>query len=401
MSKKLVVAHLPWQNKDYLIHTLFEENIPVELTATSREKESLLGNIYVGRVENIISGINGAFLSFAEQQNCFLDLSRVKEGFLLKKTPGDELHIGDEILIQIQREAQKNKLPSATTEISLSGSILALYYGKTEISCSGRLLPEQKKRLKELGARIFPDLADESMPFGVIFRTAAENASEEEIRTEYRELSEKLAQIIRYGKMRNLYSCLYRSSDAVPELFKRYAHILSEIVTDDQETYEVCKDYLTQHAYTGCHIVWYQDPLVSLAKRENLESHIKQALEKRVDLPSGGFLMIEPTEALTAIDVNSGKQSGRQREKFLYEVNQEAAVKIASEIRLRGISGLILVDFINMPEKEQEEKLLTYFQKLVREDPVPTKVVDMTALHLVELTRKKIRKPLSEQMELS
>ena len=103
-------------------------------------------------------------------------------------------------------------------------------------------------------------------------------------------------------------------------------------------------------------------------------------------------------EIMTAIDVNSGKQLGGRKKEFLYSVNQEAAREIARQIRLRGISGLILIDFINMPEKEQEERLLSFLQNRVSEDPVPTKVVDMTALHLVELTRKKIRRPLAEQM---
>ena len=176
MSKRVVIAHLPWEGKDYLVHTLVEGERPVELTAICREKETLLGNIYVGRVEKLAPGICGAFVSFAEQQSCFLDLSRVKEGYLLKKAPGTELHVGDEIVVQIQREAQKTKLPSATAELSLSGSALALYYGKPEISCSGRLLPEQKKRLKELGSRIFPELSGGSLPFGVIFRTASADA---------------------------------------------------------------------------------------------------------------------------------------------------------------------------------------------------------------------------------
>ena len=233
----------------------------------------------------------------------------------------------------------------------------------------------------------------------MIFRTASADASEEEIRQEYLELSEKLARIVQYGTMRSLYSCLYRASDAVPELVKRYAPSVSELVTDDRETYEICREYLERHDFHDCRLTWYEDQLTTLAKKENLEYHVKQALDKRVELLSGGFLVIEPTEALTAIDVNSGKQLGGRKNTFLYSVNQEAAREIARQIRLRGISGLILVDFINMPEKEQEERLLGFLQGLVREDPVPTKVVDMTALHLVELTRKKIRRPLAEQMK--
>ena len=244
-----------------------------------------------------------------------------------------------------------------------------------------------------------PELSGGSLPFGVIFRTASADASEEEIRQEYLELSEKLARIVQYGTMRSLYSCLYRASDAVPELVKRYAPSVSELVTDDRETYEICREYLERHDFHDCRLTWYEDQLTTLTKKENLENHVKQALDKRVDLPSGGFLVIEPTEALTAIDVNSGKQLGGRKNTFLYSVNQEAAREIARQIRLRGISGLILVDFINMPEKEQEERLLGFLQGLVREDPVPTKVVDMTVLHLVELTRKKIRRPLAEQMK--
>lgn len=398
MSKRIVIAHLPWEGNNYLVHTLVEKNHPIELTALCREKETLLGNIYVGRVEKLAPGIRGAFVSFAEQQNCFLDLSRVKDGYLLKKEPGAELRVGDEIVVQIQREAQKTKLPSATTELSLSGSTLALYYGKPEISCSGRLLGEQKKRLKELGSQMFSELSGGELPFGVIFRTASAEASKEEIRQEYLELSERLTRIVQYGTMRSLHSCLYRAANAVPELVKRYAPSISELVTDDRETYEICREYLENHAFHDCRLIWHEDKLTTLAKKENLEYHVKQALDKRVELPSGGFLVIEPTEALTAIDVNSGKQLGGRKKEFLYSVNQEAALEIARQIRLRGISGLILVDFINMPEKEQEERLLVRLQELVREDPVPTKVVDMTALHLVEVTRKKIRRPLAEQM---
>lgn len=200
---------------------------------------------------------------------------------------------------------------------------------------------------------MFPELSGGSLPFGVIFRTASADASEEEIRQEYLELSEKLARIVQYGTMRSLYSCLYRASDAVPELVKRYAPSVSELVTDDRETYEICREYLERHDFHDCRLTWYEDQLTTLTKKENLENHVKQALDKRVDLPSGGFLVIEPTEALTAIDVNSGKQLGGRKNTFLYSVNQEAAREIARQIRLRGISGLILVDFINMPEKSR------------------------------------------------
>ena len=103
--------------------------------------------------------------------------------------------------------------------------------------------------------------------------------------------------------MRSLYSCLYRASDAVPELVKRYAPSVSELVTDDRETYEICREYLERHDFHDCRLTWYEDQLTTLTKKENLENHVKQALDKRVDLPSGGFLVIEPTEALTAIDV--------------------------------------------------------------------------------------------------
>ena len=201
--------------------------------------------------------------------------------------------------------------------------------------------------------------------------------------------------------MRSLYSCLYRASDAVPELVKRYAPSVSELVTDDRETYEICREYLERHDFHDCRLTWYEDQLTTLTKKENLENHVKQALDKRVDLPSGGFLVIEPTEALTAIDVNSGKQLGGRKNTFLYSVNQEAAREIARQIRLRGISGLILVDFINMPEKRAGGAPSRLPAGSCAGRSRSTKVVDMTALHLVELTRKKIRRPLAEQMKMT
>ena len=166
-----------------------------------------------------------------------------------------------------------------------------------------------------------------------------------------------------------------------------------EIITDD----EIIKELFSP--FVPVPIRYYQDPLVSLSALYSLKTHLSRALEKRVWLPSGGYLVIEPTEAMVVIDVNTGKASGDRRivRKNLYlQINLEAAKEIARALRLRNYSGMIMVDFINMDSEQDKQLLMEHLAAYLREDKVETRLVDMTALGIVEITRKKISRPLSE-----
>lgn len=175
---------------------------------------------------------------------------------------------------------------------------------------------------------------------------------------------------------------------------------LEEIITDVPEYHRELKAYLEmcQKEDAGC-LTLYEDSLLPLGRLYSLETAFEKALGKNVWLKSGGYLVIEPTEAMTVIDVNTGKYSGRKKmQDTVYKINMEAADEIGRQLRLRNLSGIIIVDFIDMERDEDRKALLAHLGEVVLKDPVKTTVVDMTALNLVELTRKKVRKPLHEQV---
>ena len=201
--------------------------------------------------------------------------------------------------------------------------------------------------------------------------------------------------------MRTCYSCLYRpESGYLTEIRDTPQEQYEEILTDDPALYEEIRAFLERscpQAFSALRL--YQDSAVSLRNLYGLPAKIREACGKRVWLKSGGYLVIEPTEALTVIDVNSGKYTGKKGTRDTFRlINREAALEIARQLRLRNLSGIILVDFISMEKKEDEKELLQLLSAELKKDPVKTAVVDMTPLGLVEITRKKVRRSIYEQL---
>ena len=210
-----------------------------------------------------------------------------------------------------------------------------------------------------------------------------------------------LKQLIKESGSRTCYSCLYKTLPSyIAGIRDSYAGGLEEIVTDCPDLYGQLKEYLeTSQAEDAGKLKLYTDRLLSLGKLYSLDNALSKALDKRVWLKSGGYLVIEPTEAMVVIDVNTGKYEGKKKlEETVLKINLEAAAEIARQLRLRNLSGIIIVDFIDMEREEDRKALLAHLVEVVSRDPVKTTVVDMTALNLVELTRKKVRKPLHEQV---
>ena len=192
---------------------------------------------------------------------------------------------------------------------------------------------------------------------------------------------------------RTCFSCLYHTES---ELVKKIQGIplasYEEIVTDDDEMYHLLKE-----VFPDSMLRLYQDDMLSLSSLYSLETHLKEALAKRVWLPSGGYLVIEPTEAMVVIDVNTGKGSkAKGRENIYLKINLEAAKEIARQLRIRNYSGMIMVDFINMESEKDKKTLLESLDRWLKEDRIYTRLVDMTALGIVEITRKKVSRPLSD-----
>ena len=173
---------------------------------------------------------------------------------------------------------------------------------------------------------------------------------------------------------------------------------LSEIIVEDEELYEDTKQYIQMYQPEDLEkLRLYKDQVLPLYKLYNLEKQMEKALKERVWMKSGAYLVIQPTEALTVIDVNTGKCIDKKKDDEAYlKINKEAAKEVAKQIRLRNLTGIILIDFINLSSKEFTDELLNYFEKELKKDPVATTLVDITKLQLVEVTRKKVRKPLHE-----
>lgn len=394
MDNTLLITKLTWKNRRYLATAFYRQKQLLEVSLESLDGQNILGNIYVGRVKDIVKNLNAAFIEIAPGIPCYYDLDDLNNPLYVKKINSPRMVQGDEVVVQVIRESSGSKPPRVSTDLNFSGKYLALTSGKRSLGISKKLDAETKKRLK---ASI--DFTKES-DFGLIIRTNAAHASAEEIAEEYHKLKQEYLTLKQNARHRTTFSCLKKE---LPE----YLHIiqgvkedqLDDIVTDDRQIYEQVRQYLSQFPQQNYMLRFYEDPLLSLSKLYSLEARIESALRERVWLKSGGYLVIQPTEALTVIDVNSGKSIAKKKVQEHYlKINLEAAEEIALQLRLRNLSGIIIVDFIDMKSEENNELLLRTLRTCVRADSVPVQIVDMTKLHLVEITRKKIKKSLAEQL---
>lgn len=416
MNNRYVITTEEIKGQEYLISALYDEQKRmIEATPEKKEGGSILGNIYIGRVENVVKNLNAAFIKIAPDQNCYYSLEDCKNAIFTKKISSKkELVAGDELLVQVTKEAIKTKDPVVSSNLTFTGTYAVLTTGNRRLSVSSKLDGETKKRLKNMLERNFQ--IDKERNFGIIVRTNAKNVSEEVLLEEIHSLEQFYEKLTEAAASRTCYTCLYREEP----LWKRHLkglreEELSRIVTDDREIFEeICRQYgiRTEDFFTGgsvktavcqftvkehTELCFYEDETLSLSALCSMKSALEEALRERVWLKSGAYLIIEPTETLTVIDVNTGKNIAKKevQENFL-KVNKEAAEEIARQLRLRNISGMILVDFMNLTSKKAEEELLSTFRSALKKDPVPTQLIDMTQLGLVEVTRKKIQKSLRE-----
>ncbi|MBO5092894.1 MAG: ribonuclease E/G [Lachnospiraceae bacterium] len=354
--------------------------------------EEILDNIYVGKVKNIVEQIGAAFVEYSPGALCFLPLREYK---------GEKkLVAGDEVVVQICKEKQKTKEAGATLRLSFPGTCFVLTYGNRKIGYSSKLSEEEKRRLQSYcrESRLFVEVSRE---YGIVFRTNAGGAPDDLLEEELRTLKEEADKLVQNAPYRTCYSLLKKS---IPSYLKSlqdfYSVDYEKILTDDAEIYEETKAYLkAQQPHDIGKLSFYEDAALSLAKLYSVEARLSEALERKVWMKSGAYLVIDPTEALTCIDVNSGKASGGKGKKETYlQINLEAAEEIARQLVLRNLSGIIIIDFISMETRKQNETLLAFLREAVAADPVKTTVVDMTPLGLVEITRKKEKKSLREQL---
>lgn len=371
------------------------------------EEASLVGCIYVGRVSHIVKSIRAAFVDIGRDTMCYYPLDEWEKYAVWQKN-GVALHEGDEILLQIEKDAVKTKAPTGSGRLSFTGQYLVLMTGKKGLFFSSRIRSEERKsalkKLLEGKMKRISEKEAADFSYGIIVRTNGEAAPEDAVLSELTELLSEAKQIFSVWRTRTAGTLLYEPEPAfLSEIFNNRTETLEEAVTDDRAVYDILlrKKEAILAGNQSCHlpnIRFYEDSY-PLYKLYSLETALSHALSRKVWLKSGGSLIIEPTEALVSIDVNTGKFDGKKNlEDTFFKTNLEAAAEIAVQLKLRNLSGIIIVDFIDMKEEGHREQLLSYFEAALKKDPVKTTVLGFTRLNLVELTRKKVRKPLHEVM---
>lgn len=371
------------------------EGETVQLNLEPEAESSILGNIYIGKVKNIVKNIGAAFVEIGDGSMGYLNLSENCIHYASETAPERPLRAGDEIVVQVERDAVKTKAPVLTGNLNFTGRFLVLTAGKRQLGFSAKLTDtEWKKEIKPILE------AEKEDDFGIIVRTNAPEASADEILDELKRLKARYRRVMADAGHRTCYSLLYRTPPTyLSDIRDSFHGSLEAIITDERDIWESVRSYLEEFQPEDLpKLTLYDDVLLPLAKLYKVEKSIEEALGKRVWLKSGGYLVIEPTEALCVIDVNTGKYSGKKNlHDTIMKINKEAAVEIARQLRLRNLSGIIIIDFIDMETEADQKELLIVLSRAVSRDPVKTSVVEITKLNLVEVTRKKIRRPFYEQ----
>jgi ribonuclease G len=359
---------------------------------------SRVGNIYKGRVENVLAGMDAAFVDIGLERNGYLHVEEIacpgqRSGRDGKKIT-DLLRAGDEVLVQVIRDVMGSKGPRLSTQLSFAGHYVVYMPGSTASGASRRLADQERERLRTLCKLLSP--ADG----GLIARTAAEDAAEEDVDRELRYLSRLWDEVVGHAATVRAPNLVY----AEMELALRAARDLAgremdAVLVDDTEVCRRVVDYLQKVAPVLVPLVELYQGTIPLFETYGLERDVRRALARRVDLPSGGYLVIDHTEAMTVVDVNTGRYVGRRfLEDTTLKTNLEACREIVRQLRLRDIGGIIVIDFIDMSVEANREAVLAELRAQSAADRTKTYVMAVSPLGLVEMTRQNVTLGLREVM---
>jgi len=352
------------------------------------------GNIYLGRVQNVLPGMEAAFVDISTPKNAVLYRSDVEfesDDVETKDNARIEqiLRSRQMILCQVTKNPIGAKGARLTQEVSIPGRFVVLIPNSKTYGISKRLDDSERRRLRTILDRVKP------AHHGVIVRTAAEHATEHELTADMTRLLQEWEQIEAASKNAQGPSLLYREPElAVRTIREEFNAEYRGVMIDDRRLFEEVHSYVQAFNPELADRVEYFDrdaePL-SLFETQHVHEQLHKALDRKVWLPSGGSLIIEHTEALTVIDVNTGKNVGTSNlEQTVFQNNLEAAAEVAHQLRLRDIGGIIVIDFIDMEIKDNRKKVVESFRQALSRDKTRTQVFDISELGLVEMTRKRI-----------
>ena len=391
MPKQIIIAE-----QHHIAGVFWEDQIQELVVATGNQQ---VGDIYLGVVENVIPGIDAAFVNIGDaERNGFIHVTDLGP-LRLRKTAGaitELLTPQQKVLVQVMKEPTGNKGPRLTGNITLPGRYLVLMPYGQGVKLSRRIKDEnERSRLRALAILIKP------AGMGLLVRTEAESKAEEAIMEDLEFLQKQWEIIQQQANSTRPPALLNRDDDFIQRVLRdMYSADVNRIVVDSSPGLKRVKQHLINWSGgrppTGVLIDHHRErqPILEYFR---VNAAIREALKPRVDLPSGGYIIIEPTEALTVIDVNSGSftRSATARETVLW-TNSEAATEIARQLRLRNIGGVIIIDFIDMDSRRDQLKLLEHFNKALKADKARPQIAQLSELGLVELTRKRQGKNVYE-----
>lgn len=372
---KQILLHVKPEEK---VLSLLEDGILSDISVEKKEEADIVGRVYKGIIRNVVPSINGMFIDIGIGRNAFL---RTRD--IMTKEAHTE---GASVLVQVEKDSTETKGPLVTEKISFAGKYAVALLHTDYIGISKKIRKEERRdALRQTARAICP------AGMGAVVRTAAETADMASFEKDITSLARIGDIVLRRFKIEKAPALLYRDGDLAVKTLRDYlTDDVEKIWVDDKETYDRLVQIaegedLCETEKIGCY-----EGRMPLFAAFHAEEQIQALFEREVPLPSGGSLVIDYTEALTAIDVNSGSFKGNMpHSELAYLINQDAAKEIARQIRLRGIGGIIMIDFIDMDKKAQQEKLVRLLKDEVRKDRVKTVVCGMTSLGLVEMTRKR------------
>ena len=376
---------------------VMEDRVLVEHYITRAGAHAMVGNIYLGKVQNVLPGMEAAFIDVGKGRNAVLYAGEVNydeadlEG-------GDRrieraLKPAQAVLVQVTKDPIGGKGPRLTAQVSLPGRYVVLVPNSQVFGISRRLPEDERKRLRTIVKKVKPD------HHGVIVRTAADQASEENLMADVSRLVRTWAEIERTSKRGKAPRLIYEE----PELTVRVVRDLftggefKEVVTDSESVRDRVSAYLKEVAPDLVEKVRLHTGALPLFEQHHASEQIHKALDRKVWLPSGGYVIIERVEAMTVIDVNTGKHVGKTNlEETVFKTNIEAAEEIARQLRLRDIGGIIIIDFIDMLLERNKDRVVDALRDAMAQDKTRSQVFDITPLGLLEVTRKRVSAGLLE-----
>ncbi len=390
--KQMLVRKSPSQTQIVVL----EGPVLVEHYVAKTDRQSIVGNVYLGKVRNVLPGMEAAFIDFGEGKNGVVyagDINYSEHDLKGKpKRIENALQTGDSVLVQVVKDAMGHKGARLTNQISLAGRYLVLAPSEDVRGISRRLPDDERRRLREVVGDLRPKGT------GIIVRTAAAGATEDDIKGDIDRLKAIWDEIDTKRSESSAPVLIYEEPPLVIRVIREhFTRDFRRLLIEDPEMHKQVLDYLAgTEADLVEKVTLYKDEL-ALFERYHVEDQLRKALDRRVWLPSGGHLVIDRTEALTVIDVNTGRFVGSTNlEETVLQNNLESAEEIARQLRLRDIGGIIVIDFIDMESSKAQESVLRRLKEHLAKDKTRTQVFEVSHLGLVEMTRKNVSAGLLE-----